>query len=298
MKAIVAQACSVLVQLMSMGSALAHNLPADIRLLSLVPPESQIVADIVPTPKTRHQGTVVLFTLANRIDYEDFLSIAAADPMLQVNRLIFTASEVSSAGKAEHGVIVSGSLQSDRIYKSLGYPSGAHDYRGVAVLLVPPLRREGAYFQQERLLAIIGPHLAIFGTPSTVREEIDRFVNATEADRFVVQRVTLLNSEGDSWYLVRSPVRVAEFSRILTYLHSDLSEARSEGELLFGMRFRRQMEFRFVTNAVLNPKGKIDSHARVRGMFRDEDARSEPAVRVVKVARARFEKWLETVSGQ
>jgi len=36
MKAIVAQACSVLVQLMSMGSALAHNLPADIRLLSLV----------------------------------------------------------------------------------------------------------------------------------------------------------------------------------------------------------------------------------------------------------------------
>jgi len=296
MRVIVAQALSVLMEVMLFGSAVARGLAADLRMLSLVPPESQIVAGVVAAERARHQGRFILSNVANRIDYEDFLSLAAGDPLLEIDELIFTAAAGPSG--VEHSVIVSGRLQRDRIYRSAGYPASAQDYRGMVVLLVRPFDRERAYFQQDRLLAIISPNLAIFGTLSSVRKEIDRFLDGNAADSLIVQRVSLLNSEDDSWYLVRSLVRRAEFVGVLTRLDPALSEIDTAEELLFGIRYRKQVEIEYVTNAVPNPERDLHLNAPARKMFRDESDQLRPAVCVVKVARRRFGEWVKQITGQ
>ena len=139
MKIVVAQAWSAFVLLVLFGSALAHGSPADVKMLSLVPPGSEILAEIVQTPTTRHHGGFVLFTLANRIDYEDFLSLESADPLLHIDRLVFTASAGPSGAAPEHSRIVSGRLERERIYRSVESSATSKEYRGVAVLLVRPL---------------------------------------------------------------------------------------------------------------------------------------------------------------
>ncbi len=154
------------------------------RMLSLVPPTSQIVAGVTATPRTRREGSFVLFTVANRIDYEDFLAIAGSDSLLQLDRLIFTATVGATNADAEHSVIVSGRLRADRIARSGEYLSGLQEYRGIVMVGVRPLERERAYFRQDRLLAIIGSDLAIFGTPNCVREELDRFFGWGESGPF------------------------------------------------------------------------------------------------------------------
>ena len=299
MKVIVALAGSVFIQMALFECAVAHGSPADLKMLSLVPPGSEIVAGIAPTATTRHHGSFVLFTLANRIDYEDFLSLASADPFFQIDRLVFTASAGPSAATAEHSIIVSGRLQPEFIYKSVKYSSTSLDYRGVVVSVVRPLGRERSYFRQDRLFAVIDRNLAIFGTPLTVKEEIDRLLDGTGANHVIVQKVELLNAADDSWYLVRSPIRCAEFTDVLKKLDPGLSEAAGLDEMLFGIRYGKAVDFEFAAKTdVINQGESLGVQASVKRMFRVEGDRSIPAMREVKVGRGQFERWLKQVTGQ
>ena len=118
MRVILAQAWSVLIGLVVLESIAAHGLPADLPMLSLVPPRTQVIVGVGPAEKSHRQGHFVLFTVANTIDYEDFMSLAAADPTLQIDELIFTAAAGPNPASAEHSVIVSGRLQRNRIYRA------------------------------------------------------------------------------------------------------------------------------------------------------------------------------------
>lgn len=298
MKVIKAQAWSVLIELVLLGSTTARGLPVDLPLLSLVPAGTQILAGIGPSEKPQRLARFFLFTVANTIDYEDFISLAGADPSLQIDELIFTASAGSSPANAEHSVIVSGRLQHVRIYRTSGNSSGALDYRGVVVLPVRPFDRERAYFQQDRLLAVLSPTLAIFGTKATVQEEIDRFLDRSAPDPKIAQSLGLLNSRYDSWYLVRSPMRRAEFARILNGLSPALSEFGNAEQLLFGIRYRKRVEFEFATIAAPSPERRLDLNGSSKEMFRDENGHAITTVQVVKIDRDRFDKWLVQATGR
>jgi len=167
----------------------------------------------------------------------------------------------------------------------------------VAVLPVGPFEREHAYFQQDRQLAVVSPTLAIFGTQLTVLEEIDRFLDGTAVDRLIAQSLGLLNTQQDSWFLVRSPVLRAEFARILQGLDPALGEIGSTEQLLFGIRYRREVELEFVTNAEPSQEKRLYLNASSKKMFRDEGDQAITTVRVVKIARDRFNKWLEQATG-
>lgn len=297
MKVIVAQAWSVLVQFVLFGSAATQGMSAETHMLSLVPPDSEIVAGIASKPATTRARAFVLFTLANRIDYEDFLSLAAADPSLRIDQLLFTAAAGSSGQTAEHSMIVSGRVRPERIYSAVRSFSSVQEYRGIAILSVRPFERERAYIKQDRLLVTLGSGLAILGTPSTVREEIDRFLDGTEADSFIIQKVKLLNSANDDWYLFRSPARRAEFARVVMDLDPALSEVGDAEGLLFGLRFGKQVEVEYVTRADSSPGGSAELKLAAR-MFREDGDWSRPAMHVVRVGRARFDTWLRQAARQ
>jgi hypothetical protein len=193
----------------------------DIRMLSLAPQGSEIIVGISPGPRTHAAREFVLFTFASRIDYEDFVALAAADPALRIDRLMFTAAAGASKESAEHSVIVSGHFDADRIHRSLSVNAlGTLEYRGVPASVVRPLERERSYFWQERILAIVGTDLAIFGTPNSVREEIDRLLDGAVADSLIARRLRELRHKNDSWYLVRSAVQRAEFAKLFRSLNS------------------------------------------------------------------------------
>ncbi|WP_109485422.1 hypothetical protein [Occallatibacter savannae] len=295
MRVMVAQACSVLMLAVLQGSVAGRGMPLDLRMLSLVSPQSQIVAGVTATPRTRRQGSFLLFTIANRIDYEDLLALAASDASLQIDRLILTATAGASNADAEHSVIARGRLRPDRIARSGEYPSGVQEYRGIVTLGVRPFARERAYFRRDRLLAFIGSDLVIFGTPSCVREEIDRFLDGAVAEPSLVRRISLLNGEDDSWYLVRSPGRQAEFSSLLKSLDEALSGVGSGEGLLFGIHFGKQVEFDYITEYGSDISRTPALQVAMSRSFRGEADGMEASVRVVRVGRRRFENWLRQV---
>ena len=61
-----------------------------------------------------------------------------------------------------------------------------HHHR-IPVLQVDPFEREQSNLPDKRLLAIIDSHLAIFGTVSSVEQEIDRYLTAAAPDPFMIR---------------------------------------------------------------------------------------------------------------
>ena len=268
MRAIVVHTGYVFCSLLLLGSASALAMQADWSLLSLVPQKSDIVVEAAPRQKAGQPRYFVLFTLANRIDYEDFLAVSAVDTALRIERMIFTATNGATKATPEHSLIARGRFDGVHIRRSICLNPGPVDYRGVPICVVPPLGREISYFRQERLLAIFGSDLALFGTPDSIREEIDRLLDGTGVDTLIKQKAGLLNHNEDSWYLVHSPAQRASFARLLGTLDPKLG----------GMEPDRQ-------------EGS-------KSMLERQGIETETVVKVVRIARSRFADWVELHSNR
>ena len=293
MRALVVHTGYVFCSLLLLGSASALAMQADWSLLSLVPQKSDIVVEAAPRQKAGQPRYFVLFTLANRIDYEDFLAVAAVDTALRIDRMIFTATNGATRETAEHSLIARGRFDGDHIRRSISSNQGLVDYRGVPVCVVPPVGRESSYFRQVRLLAILGSDLALFGTPDSVRVEIDRLLDGAAVDTLITQNVGLLNHSGDSWYLVRSPAQRASFAQLLGTLDSKLGDIGQANELFFGLRYGKRVELEYATASVLPTRTEPDRQQGAKSMLGKDGTETEVVVRIVRIERSRFEKWLE-----
>ena len=78
--------------LFQFGSTISTALSPDPRLLSLVPPDSQIVAG-ASAPSKPGQGSHFLFvSRANHFDFADFVALAASDPSHEIREVILTTT--------------------------------------------------------------------------------------------------------------------------------------------------------------------------------------------------------------
>ena len=166
------------------------------------------------------------------------------------------------------------------------------------ICVVPPLGREISYFRQERLLAIFGSDLALFGTPDSIREEIDRLLDGTGVDTLIKQKAGLLNHNEDSWYLVHSPAQRASFARLLGTLDPKLGGMEQEHELFFSLRYGKQVEVEYATTSLLHTRTGPDRQEGSKSMLERQGIETETVVKVVRIARSRFGDWVELHSNR
>src|SRR5437764_8881470 len=102
-----------------LGSATSPAKAPDPRLLSLVPPDSQIVAGALARKETRNHSNFLFYTRANTLDIADFVSIVGVDATRRIDQMIFTAlTRDGSNTNLEHRLLVSWDFDAKRIYTS------------------------------------------------------------------------------------------------------------------------------------------------------------------------------------
>src|ERR1700723_742675 len=90
----------------------------DLRLLSLVPTGTQIVAGVSnPMLHGRTDG-FLLMSCEDVVDHRDFISLVGVDDSLIVNQILFTAGGSDTGKSGEHSLLMSGHLDQTRILKT------------------------------------------------------------------------------------------------------------------------------------------------------------------------------------
>src|SRR5277367_6810698 len=115
----------------------------DHKLLSLVPPDAQIVARISAPTSAGNTGNFVVITHNNGVDLSDFFALSGADGNRSIHELIFVAAANTVGQLSEHSLLASGNFDRERIYRSaVDNGSATTRYLGVSVLVVAPFARE------------------------------------------------------------------------------------------------------------------------------------------------------------
>ena len=107
-------------------------------LLSLVPPDVQIVAGMNAMTPDRQQDSFLLITHNNMVDLEDVLALSGADDPRVIEQVVFVAGGLSG-GLSEHSLLARGHFDRDHIYRSVSSGGAAVDeYRGIKLLVFQP----------------------------------------------------------------------------------------------------------------------------------------------------------------
>ena len=284
----------------------ASAISSDLRLIQMVPPESQVIASMLsPTPGGQ-PSSFLLFTGNNRIDLEDFFAVTGADASRLIHQVVF-AAEIGSDGKlSEHSLLVSGHFNRTAIFRLAETGNATTEsYRGEAILVVPPLARERNMFKQLRWLAVLNSDIAIFGTPASVQHELDRRIANSKPDSILMERLSRLASRDETWCLLpaSSPGGIVESA--LKKLDPKLGAIAGEGgSMQYGIHFGRLVEITASSNNVAQVGSKTE---------KDRSAtRSTPAnyflagshdvgnddgkVAIVKISKRRYMECLDRFS--
>ncbi len=217
---------------------------ADPRLLSLVPPGAAIVARIA-------QGTpssYLVLTPNNTTDLMDFLSISGVDPTREIWGTTLVAASGSDGFLSEHSLVASGHFDPRHIFRA-AEDNGATEgeYRGIPVLIVPPLERDKGISLDLRWLAFIDQQIAVFGTISMVQEELSRYMARSPADVSLMSSLSHLRSTDQSWCVLMPTIDNKEIvHRALAALDPSLKQADHANDgLILGIHFGRRVEIEY-----------------------------------------------------
>ena len=281
----------------------ATTLPSDVRLLQMVPPESQIIASMLrPTPEGK-PSCFLLITTYNKIDLEDFYAVTGADTSRVVHQVVLVAAPGIDGTLSEHSLLISGRFNREVIFRLAESGSARLDsYRGNAILVVPPLAREHRAFKQVRWLALLNSDIAIFGTPASVQKELDRQIANTLPDPILLERLSRLDRHDETWFLLPAPSSSRIVEGVLNKLDPRLGEvAREGGPMQFGIHFGSRVEItasanvgargnsNFAGDQLDAPSIPAHSFLAISRAGLDDDAK----VAVVKMSQHRYEEWLD-----
>jgi hypothetical protein len=291
---------------LSCAAIAASALSSDLRLLQMVPPESEVVAGMITPTLVEEPDSFLLVTGNNRIDYEDFFAITGADASRQIHQVVFVAATGADGKRNEHSLLVSGHFNRDAILRFTESSSPeTESYRGETILVVPPLVRERGSFKHVRWLAILNSEIAIFGTPATVQRELDRHIADSRPDPALMERLSRLGSHAETWCLLPLPSSFGILEGALDKLDPQLGAvAREGGSMQYGIHFGRQVE---ITASSYRPThrnstSEIDESAAqpasARGFLADSYLAGNDGgnTAVLKVPRRRYEEWLHEFS--
>jgi len=296
----------LLLSILFNAAVTASAISSDLRLIQMVPPESQVIASMLSPTLGGQRSSFLLFTGNNRIDLEDFYALTGADASRRIHQVIF-AAEVGDDGKlSEHSLLVSGQFNRNAIFRFAESGNATTEsYRGEAILVVPPLARERSRFKQLRWLAILNSDIAIFGTPVSVQEELDRGIANSRPDSSLMERLRRLDGRDETWCLLPSSSPGGLVESTLEKLDPQLGAvAGGGGPLQYGIHFGRQVEITASSNDVVRVSSKTENdrsatHSTPTNYFlagSHDGGDVDRNVAIVKISRRRYSEWLNRFS--
>lgn len=283
------------------GQACNSAFSSDLRLIRLVPPDSQIIAGTLNSSPQGEAKGFLLITRENTIDLQDFFAVTGADASRVIQQVVFLAGAGRKGILSEHSLLIGGHFNQDAIFRfaSSGGATTA-SYHGVPILVVKALARDRQVFADVRWLVILDAKVAIFGTVASVQRELDRYTANTPADAFLAERLNRLAREDDTWCLLPAPTPGGMVQSLLGKLNPELGAIAKEGGLLqYGVHFGKQVEITASSIADLQADSSrnTDSSASPGAFsFLSRSSKVDPAESkstVVKVPRKRYQQWLD-----
>ena len=279
----------------------------DMRLVSLVPPSSQIVAGMSAPSNEFSRTNFFLMTPANRTDFADFAAIVGSDPSRIIDQMIFTDSPSRSAGAAEHSLLVSGRFDANRILHNANINEVTDAKDGIRIAVVKPFDRERSSFNEQRLLGIIDSRYLLLGSVASVEQEIGRYLNGSRPDISIIKRLQRLQRGADSWSLL-SPVRFSSYLReVLSQLAPELGSVGEHScAFEFGIRYgwsRVEVEYSF--NSICDSDSENRAEATIGKdpfwpgagrSFAPAPAGTGDLSRRINVPRTRYDAWLQRLA--
>jgi hypothetical protein len=177
------------------------------KLLPLVPAGAQIVAGFQnPHDPMAPTGRVLLTTHNNRLDLDDWISLAGVDTTKVFDEVIEVAMSSDAVELKEHLLLVAGHFDRARIFKAAEQNGAAHvSYEGETGLLIKPFAREEEDMLDTRWLIILNDQTGIFGTPAMVQLALQRYEGHYLPDPALAERLARLRSDITSWNVLLPP---------------------------------------------------------------------------------------------
>jgi hypothetical protein len=291
-------------------AALASGVTPNPKLLSLVPPEAQIVAGM-SAPHSRDQpSSFLLITRNNTMDLNDFIALSGVDSSRSIEQVIMVAADGGGGNVfAEHSLLAIGHFDQALIYRSV-YKAGAGaiatNYRGIPVLEMQPFARERDSFHDVRWLAMMDSNLALFGTISILQQELNRYLAHSVADPVLERRLAHLRRDNATWYMATLPHRNSEIQTMFQFLDARLAELLRAGDtLLFGIHYGRRVEFEYEVETTSGRDAEVAQRSFGEPVTRPRGSSLLPIANLsridngvrgdFKVSKDRYEAWLAEV---
>jgi hypothetical protein len=276
--------------------------PPDAKLLSLVPPGTQLVAGACNQTHPGNSESFLLTGRYNLIDRRDFLSLAGVDDSMKISQMIFAAGGTDASTWAEHSILVSGLFNQERIFKA-AVQNGATvtEFKGIRVLVQHPFERELGTFKDVRWLAVIESKMALFGTSSSVQQELDRYVARSEVDPLLMQKVSRLRSDSATWSVLGTFDVDDALEQVFASLDPVLANLiHDRKSFQFGVHYGKKVELEYdviLPSAAPPPSiSNFSGQSLVAGNSNGSSLlpRQDPAGvhRVVKITIAQYKAWL------
>jgi hypothetical protein len=280
-------------------------------LLALVPSGAQIVAGINASPPQGQPDNFLLITHNNTVDLNDFYGLAGADSRRVIRQIIFVAIANKSGLLDEHSLLASGHFDRGRIYGSaIAGGASLGDYHGISVLALLPFARERGELKDVRWLVVPNSELLLFGTITSVQQELDRLWAHSPTDPSLLYRLARMRHNDRTWCVLSVPTRTAEILGILAVLDPKLATVTREGtSFQFGIRYARQVELEYevTTDSATATRAMADSFPRsLAGESKEavlldvsditEDGKTVHGT--LKVPISRYNAWLAEVSAR
>jgi hypothetical protein len=280
--------------------------PPDPRLLSLVPPGTQLAAGVSNrTPAGRPDSFLVL-SRNNLIDRRDFISLAGVDDSMIIRQIIFASGGSDTSKLGEHSILVSGHFDQARIFKA-AVENGASvsEFRGFRVLVQQPLERELGTFKDVRWLAVIDSSVALFGTRFSVQKELDRHLAGSPVDPSLMQKLSRLRRDDATWSVLGMFNANDELEHAFGSLDPILANLiHDRNPFQFGVHYGRKVEVEYEVTVPSSASAPAISNFTAQSLVAANRKESSLLPRldltgdrasvrgVVKVTTTRYAAWL------
>ena len=293
-----------------MAAGMGRSFSPDLRLITLVPSDADMVAGIgAPTLHGQQPSTFLLITPRNAADLNDFLALTGVDDARVIHQVILVATKRGTGNPDGHSLLASGHFNQARIFKAAVENGAVIDqYRSVQIVVLEPFQRERQSLSGVRWLAVVGENVVILGTIENVRLELDRHLDKASADLPLMLSLSHLEGDDMSWCLVRALVQNDLILHALRSLDPEFARRVHDGDtILFGIHYGRRIRFEYILTTS-NPSTQAGSPSLVPSP-ETPNATPYPLIAAsahvdgsirgrVYLSTVRYEKWLADVSGR
>lgn len=282
----------------------------DLRLLSLVPPHAEILSGMKPAPAKEPPNRFLLATVQDTIDMDDLAALFGVDSNRSVHEILLEAARDHSGKLKEHSLLVSGRFDQARIFRS-AVSNGATvtRYRSLDVLVVQPFSRERGVLDDVRWLAILDSSIVLFGTVSSVEEELDRYLSHSSAEPFFRRHLDRLKRNNETWCMLLASSGSTQTPIAIKSIEPALPGVIPLGSTLaFSTHYGSQVEFEYDLSASSEADIQSSFHslsltflgsAAKASSFLPEPKSSGPEYDLHgegKLTRERYQAWIAEIT--